>query len=247
MGKRKRNIRRRSTRNPNRRLNLRKFLLVIVTLTILVVGALLVLQPSVVRSLLSVALASSTEASSSPTPTRTILPATLSPQPTPKPTPVRVDAGWKDYSSPANGYALKYPPNMVYREGPPIKDILRSVSFYAEKDSSLPTYQLPEITVSVYANPQSSSTADWIKAHQKPNDASAILLEGVTDMQTVLVDGQSAIGFEEKPAGIASAHRTVVARGAQVLGIFVTDFGDGALRETYSAMVSSLRWSAPRP
>lgn len=247
MGKRSRRSSRRSIRKPFRRFTLAKFLLVIVTLAILVVGAWLVLQSSFVRSLTSVARADSTEAIGSPAPTRTVPRGTPSPQPTLKPTTVRVEANWKDFSSPANGYALKYPPNMSFRDGPAVKDILRSTSFYVDKESSLPSYQLPEITVSIYANPQSLSTADWVKSHQKANDASAILLEGVTEMQSVLVDGQSAIGFEEKPGGTVSAHRTVLARSNQVFSILVTDFGDGALRETYDAMLSSVRWSAPRP
>jgi hypothetical protein len=135
---------------------------------------------------------------------------------------------------------------MILREGTPVKDILSSVSFYLEKDSNLPPYQVAEITVSIFSNPQSLSTSDWIKAHEKPNDASAIVLEGVTEMQTMLVGGQLASGFEEKPAGIASAHRIVLARGSQVFSILVTDFGDGALRATYNAMVSTLQWGAPR-
>lgn len=247
MGKRsKRSNRRRSIRNPLGAFSFRKTLVLFFVLAILVVGAWFVLQSSFVRSLLGVALANSTAVTSSSTPTRSTIAAT--PTLTPRnATPVRVEPNWKDYSSPTYGLALKYPPTMIYREGPPVKDILWSVSFYLEKDSNLPFFQVPEIAVSIYANPQSLSTSDWIKAHEKPNDASAILLEGVTDMQTVPVGGQSGIGLTEKPAGIASARRTVLARGNQVFSILVTDFGDGALRETYNAMVGSLRWSTPRP
>ncbi len=245
MGKRsKRSKRRRSIRSPIRRFISSKTLLLLFVLAILAIGALLVLQPSLIRSLRGVALANSTPVAGSTTPTRI---ASATPSLTPsKPTPVRVEPNWKDYSNPTYGFALQYPPSMIYREGTPVKDILSSVSFYLEKDSNLPAYQVAEITVSVYSNPQTLSTSDWIRAHEKPNDASAIFLEGMTDMQTVLVAGQPAIGFEEKPAGIASARRIVLARGSQVFSILVTDFGDGALRETYKAMVSSVHWSTPR-
>lgn len=246
MAKRKRSNRRRSIRKPLRRFTLSKPLLVIVTFAILVVVGLFALQTSLVRSLLGVALANSTAIIGSSTPTRSAPTATPT-QPLPIPSPVRVEASWRDYPSPTYGYALKYPPNMIYREGPPFKDVLRSVSFYLEKDSSLPLYQIPEITVSIYANPQSASAADWIAAHQKPSEASAVVLEGVSDVQTTLLDGQLATSLTEKPAGLASAHRIVLARGNLVFSILVTDFGDGALRDTYNAMVSSIRWSAPRP
>jgi hypothetical protein len=246
MGKRKkRPNRRRSNHHPPGGFTSSKYLLLLVVLVILAIGALLVFQPSLVRSLRSVAFANSAGASISSTVTPVLSTATPTVAQT-KPAPVRVEPNWKDYSSTAFGFALQFPPYMIWRAGTPAKDILLSVSFYPEKDSNIPAYQVSEITVSIYSNPQAFGTADWIKAHETPSDASAILFEGVTDLQSIQVGGQSAFGFEEKPAGIAAAHRIVLARGSQVFSILVTDLGDGALREIYNAMVSTVHWSPSR-
>ncbi len=243
----KRTSRRRSSRNPLHWYKNRRFLLLLVLFTILL-GSFLILQSSQIRSVLGIALANSTPLVNSTTPTRTINPATPSLRPPPSnSTPVRVDQSWKDYSSPAFGYALKYPPSMIYREWTPAQDILHSVSFYLEKDSNLPLSQLPEVTVSIFANPQSQDTKQWFTAHLKPIDGSAVLFADVLEQQTITVDGIQALSFEEKPSGPASAHRVLLARNNQIFSILVTDFGDASLREIYWAMVSTLRWSAPRP
>jgi hypothetical protein len=93
-------------------------------------------------------------------PTQNVAPALLG---TITPTPAHPD--WKEYSNPAFGYSLRYPPNMVYREWQPAADILHSVSFYDGEDISQPIYLIPEVSVTVFANPNKQGARDWTIAH----------------------------------------------------------------------------------
>lgn len=160
---------------------------------------------------------------------------------------IQVDEDWKKYCNPAFGYSLRYPPTMFYREWNPAADILNSVSFYLIQDSERLPYQVPEITVSTFANPQQLSFREWFLAHSdrastRTTESSAAFFQDTSEPLTVTVDGLEALAFKEA-FGSVRAERLVLARDGIVFSISYTDFGDGRLGPVYQAVVSTLQWS----
>jgi hypothetical protein len=174
-------------------------------------------------------------------------------QPTATPTagasPLQVDESWMKFSNPLLGYSLKYPPNMYYREWNPAVDILHSVSFYLLKDSEQPPWQVPEIEVSIFENPQRLTSMEWILAHLdrlgiKAIEGSAAFFQNVTEIVPMTIDSREALTFNEILGGL-SATRVILAHDNIVFSISYTDFGDRKLQAIYWAVVSTLRLSFP--
>jgi murein DD-endopeptidase MepM/ murein hydrolase activator NlpD len=163
------------------------------------------------------------------------------------PTPAHPD--WKEYSNPAFGYSLRYPPNMVYREWQPAADILQSVSFYLGEDISQPIYLIPEVSVTVFANPNKQSARDWTMAHsvqagKVPDKSSAAAIEAPASPRAVRVAGNDGVTVEET-AGLVRDERAVLSRENAVYSISYTDLGDAKLKSTHADMLSTLRLTTP--
>ena len=116
--------------------------------------------------------------------------------------PIQVSEDWREYSNPVFGYSLRYPSSMFYREWSPAADLLHSVSFYMAQDSNRPLYQVPEIAVSIFDNPQRQTSKEWFLAHSdqlgtQAVEASAAIFRGATQPMTVTVDGLEGLTFKE--------------------------------------------------
>ncbi len=183
-------------------------------------------------------------------PTENVAPAFLGTI-TPKATLAAVaHPDWKEYSNPAFGYSLKYPPNMVYREWQPAADILQSVSFYLADDIDKPLYLVPEISVSVFANPNKQSAREWMLARSErtvdaPQRGSGAFFEGHSEPAATSVGGVEGVTFAET-VGEVRDERAVLSRNNTAFSMAYTSFGDPKLKPTHNDMVSTLRWSTPQ-
>jgi len=152
---------------------------------------------------------------------------------------------WVTYSNAEFGYSLQYPPTMFWREWTPAADILHSVSFYDRSYSGQPLYQVPEIAVTVLANPDHLSLHEWLQRHadqagEHSLDDSITFFENSTEPTVVVVDDTQALRFEEQFNGVR-AERTILASDATVISILYTDFGTDRLASVYDVMISTFR------
>lgn len=177
-------------------------------------------------------------------PTQNVAPALLG---TITPTPAHPD--WKEYSNPAFGYSLRYPPNMVYREWQPAADILHSVSFYLADDINQPLYLIPEVSVTVFANANKQGAREWTLAHSAqagnaPEKGSAASFEGPSSPQAARVAGVDGVRIAER-AGEFRDERVLLSRDNTIFSVAYTDMGDAKLKPTHADILSTLRVSTP--
>lgn len=152
------------------------------------------------------------------------------------------------YSDPQYGITFLHDSNLTYQRWSPTLDILSSTSFYYPQVAA-DQERFPELTVTVYNNPQQLSLEKWLEPRLNPNltqltpdlATSAALFEHAGLPQKLTVEGKPAFVFSETLTlpFVVRGH-VVIEYGKWIVKIGYVDFGKGELRQEFATIVSSL-------